>query len=71
MTVLLHAWPAVMTADIAAAYCSCDKRKLPPCSFREGHRLRWVKADLDKHIAERAGYSPQAGRDEWMDALEQ
>jgi predicted DNA-binding transcriptional regulator AlpA len=54
MTILLHAWPAAMTAEVAAAYCSVDRRRLPEPSFRIGRSARWLRTDLDRWLASMA-----------------
>ena len=64
MTILLHAWPEAMTADIAAAYVSIDKRKLPPPSFRIGKAPRWRRAELDKWLDTLQGKADE--RNPWL-----
>lgn len=67
MTVLLHAWPEAMTAEIAAAYCSVDKRRLPPASFRFGRSPMWRRKDLDQWLDRLAG-EPKVEANPWLTA---
>ncbi len=66
MTILLHAWPEAMTADVAAAYCSVDKRRLPTPSFHLGRSPRWRRRDLDVWLDTLAGVRHDA--DPWLSA---
>lgn len=59
-----------MTADVAAAYCSADKRRLPPPSFRLGKSPRWRRGDLDRWLDALAGRAGLSIEDEMLRAME-
>jgi hypothetical protein len=66
MTILLHCWPESMTAEVAAAYCSVDKRRLPPASFHLGKSPRWRRRDLDAWLDSLAPRRQE--QDPWLTA---
>lgn len=69
MTILsLPDWPAAMKREMAALYVSEHETHLPAPSYGDGRKARWLRADLDKWLAEKAGYAPQSPMD-WEGAF--
>ena len=56
--------PAAMRRDMASYYVSM--RNLPEPSFYNGKIPFWLRDDLDKWLAEKAGQAPKSGMD-WVE----
>lgn len=67
-TVIIQAWPRVMTREQALSYCSTTTTRLPAPAYRDGKAPRWVREQLDRWIDERVGRATEpASADEWAD----
>lgn len=60
MLITLPYWPTAMRRDMAAAYVSENETQLPAPSYGSGKKARWLRVDLDKWVAEKAGYASQS-----------
>ncbi|MFO1153674.1 MAG: hypothetical protein U1E42_08440 [Rhodospirillales bacterium] len=68
-TTTLPNWPRAMTAELAAAYCSCKARELPPASYGRGRSKRWLIESLNKHLGKLAGKSIARDEEEMLRAM--